>query len=303
MAEKVRNLIETNKIVRRLIALVLSFCLLLAIVVVYLRNSLGWFAGNIDANGRGMSVIPESTVFPAIHAWRFDIDGGELTDSFLKNGNWVEGMDTLTTNDENDLKSVLPKDTTNDEKYQFISLHLGSVDNLLTLSEDNCFYIRLDVTSETIASFGKSVRAGYTVSDLHFYDSNGVDQTETISQNYMNTYSALLNLVDIDCAVSLNERNMTGTNSSTDIPIIEGFFKNKVDVTVNADSNQYVQLNHSGTAVDVYTTTEGENGPSPYYLYIRLRPDLDKCFSATYDIARYMPCQLVFDITLEFEFY
>ena len=286
MAEKVRNLIETNKIVRRLIALVLSFCLLLAIVIVYLRNSLGWFASNKDVSGNGAQVKVTADNFPDMHAWRFELTqtltgGDEDADSLIKTGTWVDALDNETTTAP---KGILPvientvEQNVEKEKFTFRSLQLGTVDNLLSLSADNCFYIRFDITEEKLYQ----ISLGYSLVEagIHFYQTDGTEVgSETIPKG------PFVDLFVVDYFVST-----TAYDPSTDT----------AQSTTVFDAMELLCTNTSlENGADLLALPEQENA---YYLYIRFSPDLEKCFEATDHIAQYMPCEITFDVTLTVEF-
>ncbi len=290
-----------------LLLCITSLTLILGVVIVF-NSTFGWFSKNRVVTGTGMGVRSDEAVFPSVHAWRFDMDN-EDGESFDKSGTWVEGLD-VSTSDPDDLVCVEATSQSSNsaeeaqrEQYTYVSLHLGTVDNLLDLSEDNCFYIRLDVTDDIIAGLGTSVRASYSVNDIVFYDNRRVDQTSELETSFPEVYERLCGLVDVDCAVSLGAKAMTVSAEAT---VIEGFFDTCVNESsaaeVTADADEYVQLDRGGTSTPIYTASES-GGSSAYYIYVRLRPDLATCFDATHDISVYMPCQIVFDISLEFEFY
>lgn len=296
------------RLVPQLCLLTVTALTLVAGVVILFNSTLGWFSKNRNVSGEGMGVHGKDMSFPSVHAWRFDMDN-EDGESFDKSGTWVEGLD-VSTSDPIDLVCVEATSQSSNsaeeaqrEQFTFVSLHLGTVDNLLDLSEDNCFYIRLDVTDDIIADLGTSVRASYTISDIVFYDNRRVDQTSALETSFPEVYEELCGLIDVDCAVSLGAKAMTVSAEATEI---EGFFDTCVNESsaaeVTADADEYVQLDRSGTSTPIYTASES-GGSSAYYIYVRLRPDLATCFDATHDISVYMPCQIVFDISLEFEFY
>lgn len=310
MGERTEKLKKYRRLIPQLATLVVIAATLTAgVMIMFFNSTLGWFAMNRQVDGNGMGVRSSGLTFPQVHAWRFDINGGEINDTFVKDGVWVDGMD-VSTADPNDLISVESNDVSGgSEAHKFISLHLGTVDNLLTLSEDNCYYIRLDITDDVISSLGTALRAYYSIEKMTFYANSGVDETSALEDEYPATYSSLLHLVDVDCAVSRSAKAMTG--SSEEASAIEAFFTTCANeetsggtVTITADSNEFIQLDRNGGETEVYSVGE-ESGETSnaYYIYIRLRPDLATCFEATHDISVYMPCQLVFDISLQFEFY
>jgi len=288
MAEKVRNLIEKNRIVRRLIALVLSFCLLLAIVIVYLRNSLGWFANNKDVSGNGAQVKIAADIFPEMKAWRFDLEAqsndDEVADTLNKAGTWVDAINNKTTTNPKAIKHVEEKNTGGSgEKYKFVSLHLGTIDNLLETSNDNCFYIRFDVTDKIYRS---AIGFSLEKADIHVYDMDGVERTDTIDEmedsegNNLNILDKFVAIFQVDAAIDSNEYAPTDKQKEIDELFTE---ENRLENDGDSLRDFGAQANQ-------------------YYIYIRFSPDLEKCFEATDHIATYMPCEVTFDVTLTLTF-
>ena len=286
----------------RIGSLILLGLFVLGVVLLYLNSAFGWFAMNEDVSGGGAGVKSTGQLTPGVHAWRFDIKPAgsqtpvETGEDFIKDGIWVDALDTATTDDANDIVSVA-LNTGTGEKYTFISLHLGTVDNLLDLSDDNCFYIRLDMTADVIGNRGAAVSASYAANSMKFYSSTGAEVSKaTLDAKSAEIYNLLLGLVDIDCAVSATPYDMTTAAGAT---AVEALFETAAaaNATVTLDTN-YIQLARTGESTAVYAPSDD----TPYYLYMRLRPDLATCFDATHDISEYMPCQILFNMQIEVGF-
>ena len=254
-------------------------------IVMYLNPSLGWFSKNIEVAGNGMGVQVEKSAFPDMKAWRFNLNdqlnGDELGDTLDKTGTWVDAIDSLTTTNPKGILPVVENDYAQGntgEKYKFISLHLGTIDNLLTTSSDNCFYIRFDVTGELFRSAATYL---LSTSDVHVYDFDGDERTSAIAGiedgegNNLNILNTFVDIFQVDAAISTIEYTPV-TNQAA----IDALFTNESRLV-------------NGSALHDF----GEQSEN-YYLYFRFSPDLEKCFEATDHIAVYMPCEVTFDISL-----
>ena len=289
----------------RLIGMILLGLFVLGAILLYFNKAFGWFAQNEEVEGNGMAIQADNSGFPNIKAWRFDIshDGGttfaETGEDFEKTGAWHDALNTVTL----DATDILPvtvsgeNDDDNPEQFTYISLHLGTVDNLLDLSEDNCFYLRLDMTADMIAAHGGSVSASYNVEDLTFYSVTGnIVDLEHGDQTEQATYALLMQLVDMDCAVSTTAYEMT---TAADASAVEALFTTATTAASVTPGTNYKQAPRNGTETPIYAPADPT---AAYYLYVRLRPDLATCFEATHDISEYMPCQILFDMVINFMF-
>lgn len=289
----------------KLTSMILLGLFVLFVTLLYLNSAFGWFAMNEDVSGGGAGVRSSGHINPNVHAWRFDIVQNnahlETGEDFIKDGVWVDALDAATTADPNDLVSVEvspENDQVDTETFRFISLHLGTVDNLLDLSDDNCFYIRLDMTADVIGNRGAAVNLRHNIVGMEFYSSGGaLIDAEDLGE----AYDRLRGLVDIDCAVSATAYDMTTAAGAT---AVKALFTTKIpqeqgqeQQTVTPDAN-YVEIPHGETGAPVYAPQDN----SPYYIYIRMRPDLETCFDATHDISVYMPCQILFNMEIEVGF-
>lgn len=276
------------------------------------------------------------------------------------------------------------------EKYQFASLHLGNVDNLLTLSHDNYFYLRFDITNPVIQ--GKLALASYSITDeeFEFYDSEGINQTSVVygRANEAGKSSLFSDMVLVECAVSdtaytpnddaldalfvknyvikngehylgynvVNSAPTLADKSSLSDAIIWTFDNNKLTFVYNDatyyltsdnstlsltttapnivwsnSNNKFSYVNNENTYYVTYNSSWGVSTESNdttgtydnyvvlvngdplesifedpkdtgYYLYIRISPDLLRCTEATDYFGEFMPCEILFDMTLEIEF-
>ena len=253
-----------------------------------------WFSNTWLAKN-SISFTTGNYLTPNYHAWMFDALEEESGESSNRDeGQWVDATQTIS--ESTVLKKVeLNSNNSITEYLTFKSLHLGTIDNLLRLGNDNFFYIRFDVTD--YIKMGKLVKVSYSISNnnIKIYNSEGTqltivsehsDTPNTITGNYED-------LITIDCAVSTylfsNPRSsvtISGESRSIDYLFTDG------------NTGNYVSLENGDDPVLVSSTEQS----SAYYLYIRIVPDLDKCVEATEVLSVYMPCEITFDVDLDIEF-
>ena len=277
----------------RFIAVILVGAIAGLSVFLFFNNSLGWFVNSKTVSGSGMRVAPDGSVLPDMQAWRFDLDatvnGDEDGDALIKTGSWVNAIDTSTATTPKGILPVVVQTYGSGESgeiFTFRSLHLGNVDNLLTLSNDNCFYIRFDVTGEL---FQSAIGYSLTTADVHVYDFDGNDQTAYIdaledeNHNSLNALQQFVDIFQVDAAVSSSE--YTPEDDQDDI-----------DALFYTGDERTGMLTNGAALRDL-----GEQSDA-YYIYVRFSPDLEKCFEATDDIVAIMPCEITFDLTLSLTF-
>lgn len=285
---------EDRRFTAKLVSLIMTGVLVLVALLMYFNLAFGWFAQNEEVGGNGASVQSHGNINPNVHAWRFDLTGGETGEDFDKSGSWVDALDA-ETEDPNDLLPVVLSqegDTVNTEKYTFLSLHLGTVDNLLDLSDDNCFYIRIDMTADVIGNRGASVSLRHDIVGMDFYASTG---EKVAQEDIADSYDSLRGLVDIDCAVSATAYDMTDAAGAT---AVKALFNTRSESGVLTPDKNCVEIERGDAGVPVYESSDN----TPYYVYLRMRPDLETCFDATHDISHYMPCQILFNMEIELGF-
>lgn len=252
---------------------------------------LAWFINSREGS-REIALTTDEGVMPELAAWRFHVTNEESGMTFEKNGTWESAVVSASTTSPKAIQSVTPyaSGSTITEKYQFTSLHLGTVDNLLDLSKDNYFYVRLAVTD--VAYQGRKAKAGFSLTEagIHFYDQDGVDQTSTLSSaigiSGNRLFTEFCNLFIVECATSATAYDPINSYAS-----LEGLF--------SSSNATYHKLTRNAAAIDLFASDQ----TAPYYIYFRFSPDLDKCFDATETTTVYMPCEILFDVTLNLEFY
>lgn len=239
-----------------------------------------------------------SYVTPNFQAWIFDADEEETGESSNRDdGDWVSA--TTQVSSVTVLKAVETETSQSiNEHYKFKSLHLGTVDNLLNLGNDNYFYVRFDITD--IVKMGKLVKVGYTLDndDITIYnaDGNEVSIVETLSNPpAANTVTGdYTDLVCVECAIS------TALFSDPSASVTIDGSSRDIDYIFSSDNTgKYVALENGDDPVYVSETEMTQ----AYYLYVRISPDLEACTLAAEVLSVYMPCELTFDIYLNLEFF
>ncbi|MBQ9416643.1 MAG: hypothetical protein IJU20_07380 [Clostridia bacterium] len=266
--------------ISQLVIVVIVGLAVLGALVIFFNRSLGWIVENRNVNGLdNTSMQVDGDFMPQMHAWRFDMDAtiesgaleDEDGDTFSKTGVWVDALDSSSVTDSNAILPIVIR-SGGGEKYTFRSLHLGTVDNLLTLSNDNCFYIRFDVTERPLRS---AIRYELSSSAVRIYSQDGVDRTQEIQQTDSDAIALFADLLVVEAGVSTEEYEPSEK-------------LNEMDALVSSDG----LLVNGGDWKELKGLEQG------YYVYIRFYPDLSKCFDATTHIVKYMPCEIVFDLEL-----
>ncbi|MBQ9481451.1 MAG: hypothetical protein IJU84_04735 [Clostridia bacterium] len=292
---------KTAPVRKKLIFSVISLTLSLAVFVMA-AATYAWFT-TVWRGERKLTAKTGEGAFPPLHAWIFDVDNEESGETILKKGTWKNALGNGTDNPNYSIKGISEGNGVgNSEKFTFKTLHLGTVDNLLQASSDNYFYLCFDVTN--IEQMGKKVRAKYSVTknDIKLYDLDGyehnISQTSSDEHYEEVDYSLFVDVFQIELAVSTVYYDLaadTAENTANATAVAALFTSGNTDGYVKLTNNN----NNNANFADVFTTDK----TSAYYLYVRLSPNLENCMTATEAIATLMPCELVFDINFEIEFY
>ena len=287
--KKLFTFLKQNKaLANSLIGSALLFVLLVIIGILYFHPAYGWFSNNQKVDTTGMAVTANAMKYPTLHAWRFDLshktgdNSDEDGDTLDKTGTWVDAVEYKQAINTNVLTSVEEYNgSSHHEQIKIQSLHLGTVDNLLSLNEDNCFYIRLDVTEEILQT---SMRFYLANTGVHIYSSDGNEVTTAISNLEGDVISKFVQIFKVDVVSSTTAYSLTNTinGTVTTNTTIDELFTNGKNLSNGAE---YVRV--SDTDIE-----------EAHYIYIRITPDLEKCFEATESIATYMPCQITYDVTI-----
>lgn len=166
-------------------------------------------------------------------------------------------------------------------KYDVKAMHLGSIVNLVAISEDNQVYFRFDVNG---AKHGTVLALRTSVAGVSGYDQNGreLSTDELTNLNSLENEANTSHLV-FEYAISKTEP------TSTDYAGLDWLEILPMQETGTED----VWLVESELAAADYS--------GDYYLYLRVSPDLDTLLRTARILSAKMPSQLLFDVNMELE--
>ena len=266
--------------------LVSSFVLVITLILSTVQTY-AWMLGKWQGN-RELSFTASQGTDPDFYAWVYDVQDENSGETLMKSGSWRNIAVNGTGIDHTfEIQKATDRGIANSEKFTFTSLHIGTVDNLISLSSDNYFYMRFDI--DNTVRQGRKAKIGYTLSSagLHFYDLNGVDQTNSLSAQEKEDFISIpiveyaIGTVKYDLAANAAQQ------SSID------------DLFTSENTNGYGLLTNGAALTDIFNTDRTDG----YTLYLRIHPDLDTCFEVTDALGTYMPCQVLYDFDLDLEFY
>lgn len=282
------------------IGIIIKIVALAFVVIITTSAAFAWFSTTFESEN-GVKYQTGDGTFPVMHAWMFNMTQEESGEDTAKVGTWVsaatatsaspssDGQINIDSEEEGYLLSgvVLNNSNSITEKYVFKSLHLGTIDNLLSLSNDNYLYLRFDITTPN--TMGRIACASYLIgeTDFHFYDATSADQTAAVitKATTYNKQSIFSEMVGVECVAST-----TAYAPGANLSDLESLFENNGTL-----------LENGAELSEIYT----DENNTTYYFYVRFFPDLEKCTEATDYFGEYMPCEILFDVefTVEFRFY
>ncbi len=226
---------------------------------------------------------------PFFYAWIYDVTNENTGETILENTGAWRNIAVSGTGDGRtcQIQKATERGITNSEKYVFTSMHLGTVDNLISLSRDNYMYLRFDI--DDLVRQGRKLRLGYSIAraGVHFYDLTGTDKTSELTAQ---TLDEFIGLVNVEYAVSTAKYDPTVSDAQ--YTSMQALFSS--DNTLG-----YGELTNGAALTDVFAADRA----APYVLYLRFFPDLQGCFDVTEFLGTYMPCETLFDLDLTLEFY
>ncbi len=263
------------------ITLIINGFVIIAVLVVLLNLVYGWLASNHQTTASEMDNSLKASNYPVINAWRFDLLDEESGEAYDKSGSYVNAIDQLDQNAAAK-RAITPVENNSysqgetGEAFTFRSIHLGTIDNLISLSNDNYFYIRIDV--EHPEGMYENPKISYSLINdgVKFFDLKGNNQTGNLTAEQK---QALVDIMTVDYAVSTAKYNPISNLSD-----VEALFT--TPQTLQNGANKF---------------SLGERN-EPYYIYLRLSPDVNKCFEATSELSTYMPCEILYDLQIELSF-
>jgi hypothetical protein len=255
-----------------------TLVLLLALLVCLVGASYAWLA-DFWSSGEGVLGLSAGDLVPPEGVmWLYD-SAADL--EAAQPGGWVQH--TLTPNDGDGFLMQAPgvEQTQTEGAHSFAlrSLHLGTVDNLVTLSEDNTVVLRFAFDSTLHGNGSVEVLftlGGTLAQSVQVYDKDGAAHTD----------AATIEALELACASSPFLQYAACIDTRAIAPDDAEFSTLAFGDHVMA--GERVQL-----ITDAATAPEGA-----YYVYVSITPNLTPFTAASEALNRYMPCTLLFDTLL-----
>lgn len=260
--------------------ILIKACLLLLLSAVLLTSAAyAWLREGFITPDSEISFTTGKPTPPPIAMWTYT---SEAEDEELAAANrWVS--QTVTTVDNgNTVPGVASSVTDNKYTFTLTSLHLGTVDNLILLTNDNYVYLRVLIDP---VALGNSVEVTLSLkpSDgIELFDSTGAPISDEVSGEDPQTPLADLYAID---AVT---------------PLL------RIDYTVS--KTEYTPITMTAALEESFTTV-GDNtiytapDNDPYYIYLRIHPNLSAFMEATRFLYVYMPCTLLYSLDVSLLIY
>lgn len=269
--------------------MILTCGTLVALLFILISSTIvyGWFS-NRHNQARSIAFIAGEGDVPNMQAWIFDMINENTGEASNKDdGTWR----SILISDLSDkyepsyeIAALTENSNADSEKYIFTSLHLGTVDNLITLNRENYMFIRFDITNPSTqggkAKFAYDFPAEGKYIRVYANDGTEVTGVDTTEFN---------DFLVMEYAIST-----TAYEPSSNYDAMIALF-------TEDNTAGYGKISAADEILEV--SDNGDAFTDAYYLYLRLSPNLEKCILATESISIYMPCQLTYDINFYVEFY
>ena len=162
--------------------------------------------------------------------------------------------------------------------FTLTSIHLGTIDNLTRLTDDNYIYMRVQIDPADLGHTVAFTAALLPEDGLELYDAEGHLVTDETTGEHPKTPLASL--------YSVNEDAQKG-------PLLH------MDYAISTTS--YTPVTMTDEFKETFTTlTENMTYTAPnettYYLYLRIHPNLTAFITATKFIYTYMPCTILYSM-------
>lgn len=242
-------------------------------LVTYAWLSLRWNSGFSIWNFSAGTLPP-----PTASLWLYST---ELEENDPEKLGWVEY--SLTGDEQDPHLFHLPQvqSVENEETYNFElkSLHLGTVDNLVIMNQDNVVCLRFCFDSEVHGNSVAMLTADLSDSlgrMVHLYSSDGVEITDAEVYNELETIHAQTPFLQYQGCVSQQEFS-PNEDAFAELPF--------------SDETRF------GESVNLYEN--GEPFEGKYYVYIKIMPNLSAFAPASELLNAYMPCVVLFDVEIQ----
>ena len=198
----------------------------------------------------------------------------EEDESLASGARWVSK--TVTYDNE---VNIFPgaESTVTNNKYTFTltSLHLGTVDNLTRLTDDNYVYLRMQIDPVNLGNTISFTLELLAENGLELFDAEGNRVfDETTGEN---PKTPLASLYDV------NDDEEKG-------PLL------KIDYAISKDPYTPTAMNELTFVAAEEDTTYTAPDTDSYYLYLRVYPNLSAFIVGTKFIYTYMPCTILYSM-------
>jgi len=257
----------------RILGKICGFLFVFALLGVLVGKTYAWLATYYESEEVVAFDTEETNPIP-VHMWIYNT---------VKERDQGWKKYTATVNSQNSEEAVLPSILVQNTagstyKYTLKSMHLGSVDNLVTLSDDQIVYCRFDISTQ---EHGTLIQLDIT------QPTNSISGYGRTGQALPTDVIDALNELDADNPHLIysyaysNKAYEPGQNGFDQLT-----FQSQ-DWTEDDVKNKYHLAMDIGQADD----RSSEN----YYLYLRITPDLHTLGRDAIILRANMPCQLLFD--------
>ncbi len=242
-----------------------------------------WFSSRWTSGQSHWEALVGKTPPPEATLWLYSTDLEESNDDAR---GWVEH--TLTGNEQDPhaflLPSVQSQESDGVYTFEMKSLHLGTVDNLVLMTQDNIVCLRFAFDPEIHGN--STARLSMDLSDtlgqeVRLYDANGGAVTDTALMEQLMALHEQNSFLQYQACVSTQALS----------PDDDGF-----------QALAFSEETRFGEELDLY---DGMNTPitDPYYVYITITPNLSAFAPASELLNAYMPCVMLFDTQIQLTVY
>lgn len=306
----------TGKVVAAIVSLVLAFLLTVGFSYAWLTNF--WDSNKVDV---GFST--GTVEYPSIHMWTYLTEDEAETVADATAG-WTQVV--LTPEDHN---AIIPDmgitqgdgyDNTEAFTIDVKKVHLGTVDNLVTMKEDNVLYFRFDVKKSMGTNFhlvilpAKPVDGAFNFS-IFSLNQDGTTYTEVLEEaqdengdkikqtdengDVIKDEEGNDTYVYKDVYVKLNDA-INPTGDETESKILDISYASSTTALVPGGAG------FSDLEFGEFKQPDGVSSlanDASYYVYVKMTPRFSTVAAISQDLYRYMPCILLFDLTIYYEIY
>lgn len=260
--------------------LITSVCLLLLAALLLTTATYAWIHEGFVTTDSEIAFTAGKLTPPVAKMWIYTDE--EENENLADADRWVEL--TVTNDGSVNIAPGAERSGPVDGKYTFTltSLHLGTVDNLILLGDDNYVYLRVPIDPVALGN-GVSITLELKETDgIELYDSTGAPVAdETTGEN---PRTPLADLYDINETMPL---------------LLIDYAINKTAYTPYTMTSA---LKESFATVEPDTTYTAPD-EDPYYIYLRVHPNLAAFMEATRFLYEYMPCTLLYSLDISVMIY